>query len=610
MHQQSKKNQKILALIQKAHRYHQQGKVAKAHEVFSKVLKDQPDNFDALQGIGAVMLGKNQPQEAIKYLVRALDVHPKIPGLQCNLGLAYRNVGNTDEAIQCFEKAIQLDPKFGAAYFNLALSYLDSGNLTQSLHYLQHAEQCRPGHFETLTMSASVLTRLGRYDEATSYYQSALTIEPHDASLHYKLGMVYQSKRLFDEAAAAYLKALELKANYDEAKAKLADVYESTAQLELARNQVVDVLESTPKHPLASLILARLDRRQNNFKSAKNILLNLDEDMTDIGAAIQAELGLILDRLKEYDAAYSAFDKSNAIIGRLIESKHIDQNAAYEAIKKYSQWRADIKSPPVISSFDDHLPSPVFLVGFPRSGTTLTEQVIATGENVLTGDEFSALNDTVININKILGRELLFPAGLDALDGEDLEKLRNFYWGQLTSQLGDKVLESNFIDKMPLNIIHLALIEKIFPSSKIIVSLRDPRDVCLSCFMQFFQMNESMIQFLNLESTTRYYAAVMDYWIKFREKTALQWMETRYEDLVTNFEATAKGLIDFLGIAPACNAQEFYKQASNKTISTPSYQDVSTPIYQRAKGRWVNYESHLAEHQSTLDPYIKIFGYG
>lgn len=615
---------KVSSIIHKAYSLHQQGKLDRAEKNYHKALKYDPQNFDALQGMGAIALHKKQFKRSIKLLESAIGINPNEPGLLTNLGLAYKHSGDNTKARHYFEKCISLDNTFGPAYYNLALLYLNENNLEQALTILHDSERCRPGHIPTLTSIAHTLNLLGESNEAINYYKHAIQLDPDNANLHFDLGKIFQVNRCDSEAINELKKAVSLNPGFIDARAKLADILESTNCLDEAKSEAEMVLSIKPDHALACLVAAKIERRNGNLEAARNRLLkcskNIETEMSnyDISAGILTEMGIILDRLNEYDDAFCAFRRANRIMAELPATRLINPQQAFRIVDAYCLWiknrhQQNVEKKKIEENIDD-LPSPVFLVGFPRSGTTLTEQILAAHKNISTSDELPVLHDIATNISTILGREVDYPDSLDTLTVEDIHDLRQYYWDQMTSVLGTKAQNQLFIDKMPLNIIHLGLINCLFPQSQLILALRDPRDVCLSCFMQLFLVNDSMLQFLDINSTAKYYAAVMGLWLQYKEllenkQFSLDWIESRYEDIVTNPDQGSARLYNFLGIDKDKVTGDFHQQAAKRSISTPSYQDVSAPIYQRARGRWRHYQNHLEPVLDEMMPFIKAFGY-
>ena len=188
--------------------------------------------------------------------------------------------------------------------------------------------------------------------------------------------------------------------------------------------------------------------------------------------------------------------------------------------------------------------------------------------------------------------------------------LRAAYIQQMEEKLDYSIDSKKYLlDKLPLNIINVGLISRLFPEAHILVALRDPRDVCLSCFMQTFTLNQAMRQFLEIDDTARFYATVMDLWLHYKNILRINYLETRYEDIVEDLEESAKRILDFIGASWNEDVMKFYKSAATRHVHTPSYQSVTQPIYRNAIAKWKNYNQQLESTTPILNPFLKEFGY-
>ena len=225
-----------------------------------------------------------------------------------------------------------------------------------------------------------------------------------------------------------------------------------------------------------------------------------------------------------------------------------------------------------------------FFVGFPRSGTTLVEQILVSHPAVDTSAEADLLASTMDQLRAISGSNLAYPKVLASLTAQQIDALREHYWMQ-SNDLGRQP-SRRWVDKLPLNIAHLGFVRWLFPDAKILVALRDPRDVVVSCFMQSFRPNAAMAHFSAIESATDLYIVVMDLWLHFRDGLGADWMEYRYEDLIAEPEPVIRKILAHLDLDWADDVLDHTKQARSRRIATPSYVDVMQPINARAIGRW------------------------
>ena len=229
--------------------------------------------------------------------------------------------------------------------------------------------------------------------------------------------------------------------------------------------------------------------------------------------------------------------------------------------------------------------------------------------NLVTTGETQILGRLQLITPSLLKRTGQSPQILDDLDATEVAALGRWYLDEVARHSGVETTKMRVVDKMPLNIVELGFVRRIFPSTPVIVALRDPRDVILSCFMQNFRVNQAMAHFLSIEGTARLYAAVMELWLHYRSDAGLNAIEYRYEDLVADTEGTARRVFEFLGEPWDESVLQYQSRASERFVSTPSYADVSAPIYDRSIGRWRNYARQLAPALPIVAPFVREFGY-
>lgn len=361
----------------------------------------------------------------------------------------------------------------------------------------------------------------------------------------------------------------------------------------------------------AIILLATLEAKTGKLPEAKQ---RLEATVTGMDSASKArallELGSILDKSGEYDRAFECLTDSGEINLQSTAVKRLNAGAVYRDIGQYKKaFDADFMRSTADRVDADGLASPVFLVGFYRSGTTLAEQVLAAHADITSSDEAYLIPQLLNEVIKITGTSQTLADSIKLLTTENIKQLRKFYWQSAKETLGEKVIHQVLVDKTAMNTLNLELINIVFPESVVIFALRDPRDVCLSCFMQPFSLSPLTMQFLSWQGTARFYALIMDYWLSIRESLSLRWTELKYEDVVNDMENQFRPIFKMIGLEWSDECARFYQHSKNKLIKTPSFSQVTQPIYKTAMQRWRNYENHFDPIFPLIERYIKQFGY-
>ncbi len=531
-------------LIQKALVHHQAGELKKAEKLYRSVLKRHPQQVDGLQLFGTLCLQKGDHKSAIKNIRKAITLKPDVSSFHNNLAEALAAQGYLQQALPSYDKAIVLDPFNAEAYNN----------------------------------KGATLKALGEYPQAIVCYQKACELKPNYPEALANLGNVHRIQGLLPEAARYFQQCLAIAPQYVHASAGLADTYEDQGDLDLALESAEQALKIDPNHPLATAII-------HNVK-----------------AQLAAKDGNYPEAFKNYQTGNQALactPEARALQKRPSPDSFasIEANHRWLKAEKFRQWSQ--------VSTEGQRPSPVFLIGFPRSGTTLLEQVLNSHSNIESLEE----KPTLIDIQRdFLGSSQKL-AALKDLGSEDVENYQRKYWKGVQNYLPHLMQEATFIDKMPLNSIYIAAIHRIFPNAKYIISLRDPRDVCLSCFMRKFSLNTAMVNFLSMDQTVKYYQKVMGLLLAYEKTLPLQSYRLRYEDLIVDLEGSVNGLLSFLDLQWQPQMLEYRQKAQQRTISTPSYQQVRKPLYQSASGRWRKYQKALGPYLPPLSPFAEAFGY-
>ena len=366
-----------------------------------------------------------------------------------------------------------------------------------------------------------------------------------------------------------------------------------------------------PLESNAIILLATLEAKLGHLLEAKQ---RLDELVLKGAGSNQArallELGGILDKLGEFDQAFQCLSEAAKINSNSQAVQRLDAKAVYRDIAGFqASFDASFLSSTADRVEGDGLPGPVFLLGFYRSGTTLAEQVLSAHAGVITSDEAYLLPRVLKEVVAITELNLPMPEKIKSLTIENIKHLRKMYWQLAGEVLGKQVMNKVLVDKTAMNTLNLELINVLFPGAVVIFAVRDPRDVCLSCFMQPFSLSPLTMHFLSWQGVAKFYKLIMEYWLSIRENLSLRWIELRYEDVVNDLEGQFRPVFEVMGLEWDDECARFYQHSKNKLIKTPSFSQVTQPIYSSSTQRWRGYEEKFDSVMSELEVYIKQFGY-
>jgi hypothetical protein len=365
---------------------------------------------------------------------------------------------------------------------------------------------------------------------------------------------------------------------------------------------------------LALLTRARLNRHAGLLEEAERVLRPI---LTSSGREIRIrgfyELGAILDRQGRYDEAMTAFLEAKKLLAtdappllaqlQLI-SNHLNQmrnNLSAEMLQRWFDSGQALQPPHRLA----------FLCGNARSGTTLLEQTLDSHPDIISAEESTVFHDDAYAwLRRGIPPQTAMLPGLDAAQTGTLRQSRENYFRSMELFLGKPIGDRLLIDKNPSISVLIPAFIRIFPETKLLVALRDPRDVCLSCFMQaYFPVNKASVAYLTLEGTVESYTRVMGIWRTLAPLVKNPFLEVRYEDVVDDLESVARKTLDFLGVPWDERVLRFDEHARQKRVRSPTYADVTKPVYKRAIGRWRNYQKYLEPHLEKLEPFVKAFGY-
>ena len=480
-----------------------------------------------------------------------------------------------------------------------------AGDHGRALAALEQALALAPLDAGLWTTFAELLLELGRAGEALRAAESALALAPQEA--HAVIAAANAANACGDGVRAeALLRGLLAREPHaTAARANLASLYERANRYDEAEREAREGLKVAPGHPLLNFVVAEcafhrrdLDLCDMYLGRIRNAAGLIPQHAAYLAAQLLAARG-------RHAEAYAAFGAANRIAAAHAErlgqrpEAHLEQLRDERSIFSagwVAGWSA--LAPPAPLPF-----VPAFLVGFPRSGTTLLEQILDAHPGV------AAIEEQAFLEQRFLDQARTYPHWLADLDRDAHERVRAQYATSVLAHRPDaagRVL----LDKLPLRLAQAGAVQRLFPEARFLFALRHPYDVVLSCFMQELQPNPAMTNFYSLEGAARFYDLVMSMWAQHRAQLPLSVVTVRYEALVDDLEAEVRPALAHLGLDWDPQVAAFAEHARSRRIRTPSYSQVSKGLYSSARARFVEYLPQFsAEVRALLDPWVERWGY-
>lgn len=494
-----------------------------------------------------------------------------------------------------------------------AMQRIEAGDLDGALAVYEQAVAAWPGDAALAVDYGAVLWKCYEFDAGRRELDRALA-QP-DISARQVCGIA----RLFFEVGryADAARAMALVADREGADEPTLTLYASALERDgkrdAAREIIGRALKLNPASARACRTLAHLDKRDGEYDAAAQRLRDqLDRYPGEDDWRLRYELGGVLDRLGRYDEAWAELVEAKRQLApqavghmqqsRLIRKLQWDATCAVTDADLAS-WhrRAGELTPPTRVAL---------MAGFPRSGTTLLEQMVVGHPDAVGTDETGILGSQFIT--PLVWQHESASAALGELRGFDDEQLaagRETYQ-RATEQFIDEAIDGRLlIEKEPLMTADLPLPLRLLPEASVLMPLRDPRDVLVSYFFTMVPLNWNSAPAGDIADAAHFYADVMRHWLHLRDRLPNPWLEPRYEDLAADPEPTARRVADFLGLGWDDALLDRKQRSERKAIRTPTYDDITKPITTRAVGRWKRYEAQLAPAIDILGPYIEAFGY-
>jgi tetratricopeptide (TPR) repeat protein len=620
------RNVEALRLLGSMHT--RQGNFTEAERSYRKVVKIDARSADAHIELGVVLCQLGRPTDAVSSYQRAIELKPDYAGAHNNLGVALYDLGRFEEAIASYRRALEIEPGYAEAGYNLGNALMSAGRLDEAIASYQQAIALRPEladihnalgialrqagrrdeaaasylcatavnpkHFEAYRNLGIVAFEANRSEDAASYYQRAAAINPDSAEAQGDLGNAMRALGRFDEALAHYNKALTMKPDYANAHHNLGVALKMLGRTDEARRALERAVQLAPRQVLFHAGLADLTRYAagNRHLAAME---KLARDLATLGVEDQIQLHFSLAKafadLAQHDRSFRHLLAGNALKRPQISYDEAGALGQFDRIRAIFT-RAVMQERRGVGYYSS---VPIFIIGMPRSGTTLVEQMLASHPKVFGAGELTDFQDAAVRVATRTGSVASFPEMILPMGSEELFAIGADY----VAHVRDRAPSAERItNKMPGNFVAAGLVHLALPNARILHIRRNPVDTCFSNFSTLFAAEHPWAYDLGeLGRYYRAYAALMEYWRELLPEEVM--IEVQYESLVTDFETQSRRIVAHCGLEWNDACLGFYR--TERPVLSASMVQVRQPVYQHSVGRWLPYKDMLGPLLAALE---------
>jgi tetratricopeptide (TPR) repeat protein len=565
---------------------------------YRRAIARAPSYAEAHSNLGNALGAQQKYDDALTAYRQARQLRPAYVEAINNMGTVLRNMGRAAEAEATYRQALALKPDDPSVLNNLALALKEAERFDEASALLTRSLSLDPGRAKTPTYLALVRLDQKLIAEAEAAAQRGLALAPDDPEALNAMGLVRFEQQKSDEALALHRRAVELKPDFADAHNNIGNILKENGDLAAARAAFERAVELDPREAGHYFNLAdakKFTEGDAHLAAMEHRVRNLDGLSAIARSRLDFALAKAYDDLGRYDEAFASMREGNTLKRGRIDYDEAGTLGLFDRIRStFDPGVLDAGTRPGYAS-----PLPVFVVGMPRSGTTLVEQILASHPAAHGAGELADFNVLVDRMAGSRGNAFCYPEDSPALTTDQLRALGQAYVEGLRRRAPGA---ERVTDKMPGNFLFLGLIHLALPGARIIHVLRDPRDTCLSCYSKLFTAEQNFSYDLGeLGRYYRKYVELMAHWRDVLPEGRM--LEIRYEDVIADLEGSARRIVDYCGLDwdPRCIA--FHK--SQRPVRTASAAQVRRPIYQTSLGRWRAYEPHLAPLLAELGALAK-----
>ncbi len=587
----AKLKDKVLIDKKRALKLFQRNRIKEAESIYARLCRNNTQDIDAFHMLGMTQARQNRFSEAAESFSHALKLQPNAPVLHFLMGGTLLSLQRYDDALRHFEQAVQLKPDFHEAQIEIAHLYNKQEEHHKARDIFEKVLQHQPHSAIAHAGLGLAYQLLGGIKEAIGCYENALKYDAKMTDIHFRVGQLLNNMGENEKAKMHFMEARRLNPDYIPAIAGEAMVHEWEKEYDKAWELICPHIERGVKHGEIATVFAQIckhiDRCDEAIRYIEEILDNLPPANKG-RRQLHYSLGKLYDSKKNYDQAFKHYHKGNSFK----RSEPYDPMAHATLVSTLiNTFTPKLMAELPRASIDAS--KAVFIVGMPRSGTSLTEQIIASHPQMHGAGELGEIHLITNALPPLLDPQLGYPRCLTKLTQTIMDGMAKQYINAINLLAPDAL---RVTDKMPHNFLHLGLISLLFPNARVIHCLRDPMDTCLSNYFQNFSAGLDFADDLaDLGQHYREYDKLMQHW---KQVINLPILEINYEDLVNRQEAETRRLLDFLELPWDDRCLSFHK--AERVVGTASYNQVREPLYNKSVARWKNYEKHLDELKKAL----------
>ncbi|MFT5869420.1 MAG: tetratricopeptide (TPR) repeat protein [Paracoccaceae bacterium] len=579
-------------ILREAQHYATAGNGSRAEMLYRVILAKFPKHKAALSGLAALTSNGAQQPDPLRKATTQIQ--------------ALLKQGKQKEALEiglAVQVAYPQDPELANG---LGTLLAQSKDYTAAIAQFRRALSVAPKNIEALHNLAAALQILGRNKEAIQTAQAAISINPRPTALHATLGNALAAVGRLDEAITAFETVLATDPAHVMAHDGICYAYERSSQLDKMAIAIDRAnLACEKDNALILHRMAQLAYRNKDYKGAKSLLSRTAiQDLPKDHQVSRYELiGKSFDQLHKSQAAIDAFQTMNQLGAPSLCVEPIVKNGYFRDLTDRLKDAESLKAPWDPSTTSD---SPIFLVGSPRSGTTLLDTILRAHPKISVLEE----QPMIQNMRAALGDAAHSIAGLAGLSEQAIEQARRGFLETFAELSDAPTMGKILVDRMPLNLVEVPMIMRVFPKARFILALRHPCDCVLSCFMQNFRHNNAMDNFVTLKGSAEFYNLFMSVWRAQTDALSPAVAQVRYEDVIIDPKSALEAVMQTIGVDWHPAMDDHLGSANKRArIDTASYQQITQPLYQSSAGRWERYRAQFDPILHHLTPWIEHWGY-